>query len=336
MYCAVVALNGGWKGASRWPKEQKFVVTSSLSNIVKSCDGDGYRALKAIIFQSHPAFHPQPATLVTAYPRQRNDSSLLEYYQLFLDFQQLRAYIHDIELTLDSDSELDVFIKNAKYGEYLNRVTRDERTIFSLKHKYRGPQAIETLSMWLMAPDSPLTLEKRQSGNTRPTNPAPFRRFPSRIPPRSPPTTARVNRIDTVNDDILDNIDFEAELDSIEVPDDRDSKTMFHKYCVSVNQIQTSPKSAESSRCIVCNGNHRFADCPVLANQDFLRAHYVRYCQQLRRDAAARAQALGPDSRVPTIKQSAPVHFVDSYDDDHGLVTDDESDHEPDFQLGRI
>eukprot|EP00980_Cylindrotheca_fusiformis_P018031 scaffold5767_cov92-Cylindrotheca_fusiformis.AAC.3 len=25
------------------------------SNIVKSCDGDGYRALKAIIFHSHPA-----------------------------------------------------------------------------------------------------------------------------------------------------------------------------------------------------------------------------------------------------------------------------------------
>eukprot|EP00980_Cylindrotheca_fusiformis_P018772 scaffold6255_cov118-Cylindrotheca_fusiformis.AAC.2 len=27
MYGAVVALNSGWKGASRWPKEQKFVVT---------------------------------------------------------------------------------------------------------------------------------------------------------------------------------------------------------------------------------------------------------------------------------------------------------------------
>eukprot|EP00980_Cylindrotheca_fusiformis_P000220 scaffold51_cov70-Cylindrotheca_fusiformis.AAC.2 len=27
IYFAVVALNGGWKGASRWPKEQKFVVT---------------------------------------------------------------------------------------------------------------------------------------------------------------------------------------------------------------------------------------------------------------------------------------------------------------------
>jgi hypothetical protein len=131
-----------------------FPPESRLCGIVTSCDGDGYRALKQILFKSHPAFYEQPSTLITSYPKQHN-STTLEYYTRFIDYQQLRAYISNIGLTLDDEGELDIFIRNAKHFEYLNRVTRDERRLTTTKPKYRGTQLVETIDKFLMAPDSP-------------------------------------------------------------------------------------------------------------------------------------------------------------------------------------
>lgn len=63
--------------------------------------------------------------------------ALLQYYLLFKDFhQQLRAYIQNIDLTLEDDSELEIFIANATFSEFLNRVTRDERRLPVNKPKY--------------------------------------------------------------------------------------------------------------------------------------------------------------------------------------------------------
>lgn len=53
-------------------KKDMFPKNSRIPGIIRACDGDGYRALKAIIFKSHPAFHDQPATLITTYPKQRD------------------------------------------------------------------------------------------------------------------------------------------------------------------------------------------------------------------------------------------------------------------------
>lgn len=135
-------------------KRNMFPPGSRLISIVNSAENDGYVALKAILFASHPAFCPQPSTLITSYPKQR-DRSTLEFYKLFIDYLQLRAYICNIDSSLDNESELDIFINNCKHGQYLNRVTRDERRISSLKHKYTGQQLVETLDKYLMAPDSP-------------------------------------------------------------------------------------------------------------------------------------------------------------------------------------
>eukprot|EP00980_Cylindrotheca_fusiformis_P025850 scaffold14739_cov141-Cylindrotheca_fusiformis.AAC.1 len=131
-----------------------FPKGSRLIDVVKSCEGDGYRALKAILFKSHPAFYDQPSRLIAEYPKQR-DLSILQYHKLFTDYCQLRAYITDNPSTLDNDYEIDIFINRSKYSEYLNRVTRDERRISSLQYKYKGTQLIETLDKFLLASDSP-------------------------------------------------------------------------------------------------------------------------------------------------------------------------------------
>jgi hypothetical protein len=71
--------------------------------------------LKGVLFKSHPAFYDQPSTLITSYQMQP-DLSILEYYKLFLDYEQLRAYIANISTVLDETTELDIFIQNAKYN----------------------------------------------------------------------------------------------------------------------------------------------------------------------------------------------------------------------------
>jgi len=60
----------------------------SLKKIVKFHPGDGYAALKALIIESHPPFHPQPATLIKNYTAQDKED-LYKYAEKFQDYYQL-------------------------------------------------------------------------------------------------------------------------------------------------------------------------------------------------------------------------------------------------------
>lgn len=73
-------------------KKDMFPAKGNLPAIVRTCNGDGYRANKSIRFVTHPAFHDQPAKMIKRYPLQK-ESLLLEYYKSFVDYQQLCAYI---------------------------------------------------------------------------------------------------------------------------------------------------------------------------------------------------------------------------------------------------
>ena len=142
-------------------KPNMFPPNSRLRAIVQASDDDGFIALKAIIFESHPAFYPQPSTLIIAYPMQR-ELSILAFYKTFNDYLQLRAYIMDVDSDLDSEAELDIFINNCKHGVYLNRLTRDARRIASEKYKFQGEQLVETLTKCLLNPDSPAIIEQHR------------------------------------------------------------------------------------------------------------------------------------------------------------------------------
>ena len=125
--------------------------------------------------------------------------------------------------------------------------------------------------------------------------------------------------------------------------------------------IKRDPSVADRQPCIVCGEDHRFADCKVLQNTDFLRQHYIRFCQQIRREATARAEVFpGAESQIPTpskpkaagpgqkssvkkpggsnpgtvsAPQVKPAHV--SFIDTNGYDSDDFDPHS-DFQLGRI
>ncbi len=353
-------------------QKDMFPRDSNIPTLIESCNGDGYEALKTIIFKAHPVFHEQPATFITFYPSQRH-LTLHKYYGLFKDYLQLRAFIQNYDSDLDNDREIDVFLKNSRYAEFLNQVTRDERRGGHMNHKYRGKQLMETLNAYLMAADSPMMLEQMaaakglaKSPPTKAPTGKPF--LPKKAPTATPAAFVgtdaetrvsfpvhHLNLDSTATDDSGDDpfSDLIEDMYDIEVPLDDDAIAMYHHYGACIHMIKNDVNRASLQPCIVCGGDHQFSDCRVLKNTEFLKQHYIRYCQQIRREATARAFE-DPSSKIP-VKDSkkkgilkkptlasnpkppasapapAATNFVDFQVDD-----DDDFDGDLDFQSGRI
>ena len=97
----------------------------------------------------------------------------------------------------------------------------------------------------------------------------------------------------------------------LEVPNDLESLRLHAIYVAAINAVQASNDRNAPAICIVCGGIHRFDNCDVLKNTDFLRGHYIRYCQQLRRDTASRAAAF-PNTSGDVPLTRAPVHTLEA------------------------
>lgn len=76
-----------------------FLKGSCIHNIIWSCNGDGYRALKCLLYNSHLVFYDEPTRMVKTYPRQQ-DCSMLDLSTI-LDYQQLQAFIKNDNKSLD-------------------------------------------------------------------------------------------------------------------------------------------------------------------------------------------------------------------------------------------
>ena len=285
-------------------KKGMFPTNSRIIHILKANNGDGYKVLKQILFSCHPEFQERPAEMVTTYPHQ-GEFPMVEYHTRFLDFLQLRAVVMDIEATLDSPKEMDIFIRNTKHYVFLKRVTRDERTSASLAYKYTSEQIIETLEIFLGAADSPAIVSMYQDA-ARPALSTPR---PAASPARTAaPPVRNARRVNAIDADLFS--DTVQELLTLDVPDDPESTRVHSLYARALYAIQASTNHNAPTNCIVCGGTHRFDGCDVLKNTEFLRSHYIRYCQQVRRDAAIRAAAfngtngevLVPQSRVNAIQ----------------------------------
>jgi len=162
-----------------------FPAGSPLHDAAANCCGNGLKALKAIPTRSHPAFVDEPATLVTAYPKQK-DKSLLECKMEAEDFLQMRSVAQGFSKELDNPGELDVFIKNMKHSTFVQRVTRDERQQRVMLHKHQGDKLLETLNSVLMSPDCPGRMEVMNESRAART---------VSTPPRETTTGARTSQI---------------------------------------------------------------------------------------------------------------------------------------------
>jgi hypothetical protein len=128
----------------------------------------------------------------------------------------------------------------------------------------------------------------------------------------------RVNPIHYISDEpgsneTDDDHSLNLNLESIDVPDTDEDHKVFHVYCAFVYPINPQPDTARDTTCIVCGQSHWFDKCNVLANTDFLRGHYIQYCQQqFRRDATARKKEFPGKGDIPNTAATAPVRSMDA------------------------
>lgn len=335
-----------WRVLSRsdmFPKESKF------HTIVRENYGDGHKALKQIARGSHPEFFEHPATLIPTYPKQGKNQSLRAYYRTFMDYLQLRAIIHDNPSDFAMDSEKDMFTSQALHSEWLWRCSREERRRPDLQHKFTTEQIVETFEGYLNLPDSPVVIAKKKSEQTekavklaspesRPRNTA--TRRPTKLlkpTPRYSKTAAKLSAIRTSGDGEATTEQLLEEAVGLEVPNGLEERRLHAVYCTVINAIQATE---DERLCIVCGGKHRFDGCEVLKNTDFLKSHYIRYCQQLRREASSREATFSDGAgTVPGVKSSA-VRFIDADEPASSKETEEtdddaESDDGMDFFHGR-
>ncbi|KAG7373018.1 hypothetical protein IV203_033742 [Nitzschia inconspicua] len=94
-----------------------FPPTSTIPSRISLSHGDGYTALRNIIFVVHPVFHPNPAILVKNYPT-HHECFTHAYFRAFEEDLQLQVLMQDIDSSLDKPHEIDIFISNHRYSKF--------------------------------------------------------------------------------------------------------------------------------------------------------------------------------------------------------------------------
>ena len=366
-----------WAGViARYLSNDKVIPKNGIfSDIVKTCNGDGYAALMNIVHGSHPIYHESPSTLIQSFPHMQDNESTLVYWTIFQDYLQLSAYIMDSRQTLDDKNIMDIFINNHKYAKYLTTRSSEERrsTDPNVLRKYTAITIVQTLETFLLSVDSP----RNKRSATRSNN-SPFRKAGGtalqEVPVRQlgtshyesveenkgyvldadeytvPASNLKSVYRDDDEDDVTTGVqtdDFELEsidqinvqinqlgksAQTIRVPDNIRAKNLHSLYTRAIHAISKSPGDAFSGKCVVCQGTHRFVDCTILQNTDFLKEHYIRYCSFLNRELRAREQALGSTNHQLNFVSAASQPRKNDYDGD---TDDDQRSYPQDFSRGR-
>lgn len=277
----------------------------------------------------HPVYHPKPFVMLSSYPRQGN-LPLHDYHTHFADYLQLLAFVGNQKLSLSDPGPLDLFITNATHASYLHRVTREDRLVPTSQHKYTDLMIVDTLTTCLHQPDSPLFSTPIAPAPApayvpRPSNP--YTRRPRPAPGRTTQSVP-VNHLSLpapVDDPFTTSPDFDtastvylappdatlastaAELDTYDAPTDPATNELLHDYHVSIHQILQHPVLAVHAPCIVCKQPHRFDECPILNDTLFLRGHFIRFCQLLRRDETKTPSTVSPGAKSPAPVKLHPL-----------------------------
>ena len=296
-----------------FPKE-----CESIQQIVQNFPGNGYRALRVIAQRSHPVFQDSPATYLRNYPNQQKGESLLQFMTVFKDYLALRAYVFGHVETFASEHTQDTFVSSCQYNAYLTKRVRAERLFHP--GRFQGDYLVDTLCQFLESNDSPMRLKEESDSKGGLT---------SKLASR----TVKTNAID-----VIDNADYKNDTENLsygssvgteagslpdpfeEILDDlnniqypKGEKINYLAYCNAVQTIKNDRRKFNGT-CIVCDEEHTFADCPTLKDIEFLRGHYIKFCQLVRKDDGDFTRAKGRNVNFVSARRS-PAR--DGYSTDH-------------------
>ncbi|KAG7374842.1 reverse transcriptase RNA-dependent DNA polymerase [Nitzschia inconspicua] len=268
-------------------QDKMFPDKSIFQSFVRKSYGRGYEALCQMVMRTSPLFAESPGDHVRSPPNQLVGKSLLDYHVVFRDYLAMSALVHNTSMSLDEPRVMDMFLAGTIDYTFFRRVSREERQQPSRLHFFRDETIVATLEAYMQYPDNvpaptaPPRPRAWQSSSGRPTEQKSLHLLD--LAP-APPSSG-------ILDSALDSPDDSPEahlhaLGPVIPPDDADL-AVDQKYRAAVYALHKSPSSL-ASPCMVCGAAHRFDDCPVLQNVDYLRDHYIKFCGFLKRALTSR------------------------------------------------
>jgi hypothetical protein len=98
-----------------------------VREILTQTYGHGYDFMRSLVKRTHPNYQVQASLLIVEFPKQKENENLSRYFLRFQGYLEQKAWIMDQVSDISAPSTLDIFINNARYPEYLNRHTIDDR-----------------------------------------------------------------------------------------------------------------------------------------------------------------------------------------------------------------
>jgi hypothetical protein len=254
---------------------------------------NGYHALLALVTDSHPAFVDHPIRLVMNWPKQQASQSIFDFYTEFVDSIRLRAIFLNGSDNFASSHMVDCFLNNCHHASYLIQISRFDRQDPTKTSWFQPGSLPITLNAYLENPDSPTQQASRTPfsdprGTRTPFNdprgtPGRFRPRPGENASKSSPSNPfhrRVNELTQDEIDDADEADYSSYVDS------------------AISQLVTAKPN--STKCILCDATHRFSECPIYNNPDFLRSGFIKMVTLVQRQLRDAQRNKNPGSPTDT------------------------------------
>lgn len=289
-------------------RKDVFPEKSAIYDLIKRQSGDGYESMYAIMFHALPIYNPLAATTCTEYPEQQKGQNSFEFHHVYMDFLRMRAWILNVPASLNNKDQMDIYMSKQYYSAWLTQVTRNERADVTQAYRYTEKQIAHTLSMFLILPDSPArnnqdshgSRSSRSSPSTSIMNVAHRYRGGGYSKGYDPDRSTK----HAVNNLYYGNNPF-AVLQDDDSEDESGDESMYQDYHHAILAIKSDPKNMDKRPCIVCGGRHTFSDCGVLGDHEYLKSHYIGFCQQMRRESELRAQTFsGEAGTIPGVDRN--------------------------------
>ena len=222
-------------------------------------------------------------------PVQSPTETIWQYLHTYVDYMDMRGYLQSDATNLNNSNELDLFIEGCTHSAQLFTISRDDRLSSDPIMKLRFTQGaiVNTLTSYLRAlalpdgasqtihhssrspPDSDSDSEDdrkhRKIKKSRRTNT--LRRSGA----------ARLNKV---------TIDLQHPLASLQIPADVPACQVLQlrMYQAGIRAVISRPERfTDGMKCAICQKQHKFGDCPILQNIEFLKKHFIAFCLMMNR-----------------------------------------------------
>lgn len=280
-------------------------------------DDDGYSALYSIIYHNHPEFHEYGETLAMNQPFQSKDQSIIEHYNEYMDYLQMRAYTENNPKNLNSQDQMIKFILTCRWGDQILERTRMDRKDNSEVSQQRYTQGgiLQALREELKHVDTskPAFKDKRRDSVFTPRREPDRERYKrtdlgKRIERKRPPSHRKEIKREIKRLQAIENIE-----DAIPEGSSKEEKVIESIYRLGATILKNGGNFDVTQPCLVCKKpGHTFENCKILKNHDLLKEFHIQYCSLFKKLNKKTEEAIANAVHRISIDTSSPQQETSS------------------------